>query len=184
MRKNRPDTAGMTKTALCTALLCVSSYLVIPLPFTPVVLSLHTVVVNLIGLILKPRQAAGTLLLYLAMGLIGLPVFSGGTGGPGKLFGPTGGYYFGFLAAVILMSLLVQKKSGFGRNLLVTICVGLPVQHLAAILFMCFHNGFNLAAAAVTVSLPFIPGDVLKCLAASVVGTALNRVLARSSATI
>lgn len=177
MGRNRPDTAEMTKIALCVALMCVSSYLVIPLPFTPAVLSLHTVMVNLIGLLLKPRQAACTLLLYLAMGLIGLPVFAGAAAGPGKLFGPTGGYYFGFLAAVILISLLTRGANRMGRNVLVTTCVGLPVQHLFAILFMCFHNGFNLAAAAVTISLPFIPGDVLKCVIASAVSTAIGRAL-------
>ena len=93
----RLDTSSMTKIALLTALLSVSSYLVFPLPFTPIVLSMHTVIVNLVGLILKPSHAAYTILVYLFMGFIGIPVFSAGSAGPGKLFGPTGGFYFGFL---------------------------------------------------------------------------------------
>lgn len=109
--------ANMTKIALCVAALCVSSYLVIPLPFTPIVLSAHTIVVNLIGLILPPLSAACTLITYLIMGLIGLPVFSGGTSGPGKLFGPTGGFYFGFLVAVIVISLLKGKKTSSADSL-------------------------------------------------------------------
>ena len=90
-------TSGLTKIALCTAMLCVASYIVIPLPFTPVVLSMHTLAVNLAGLILKPKHAACVIGLYLLMGLAGLPVFAGGTAGIGKLLGPTGGFYFGFL---------------------------------------------------------------------------------------
>ena len=100
-KRNIIEIQNMTRIALCTAILCVSSYLVIPLPFTPIVFSMQTVMVNLIGLILKPKSAALTILMYLCMGMIGLPVFSGGSAGIGKLIGPTGGFYFGFFFAVI-----------------------------------------------------------------------------------
>ena len=170
----------LTKTALCVAILCISSYLVFPLPFTPIVISLHTVMVNVIGLILKPRHAAYVVLVYLLMGLIGLPVFSAGTAGAGKLFGPTGGYYFGFLFAVILISLLKGKKRSLSRYIIVTICVGIPVQHVCAILMMCVHNGFQIEAAFLTVSLPFLLGDIVKCVMASMIGFALNRVLQKA----
>lgn len=167
----------ITKISLCVAILCVTSYLVIPLPFSPVVIGFQTIMVNLIGLMFKPKEAGITVLVYLLMGLIGLPVFSAGTSGPGKLFGPTGGFYFGFLAAVILISLLKGKKNSFMRYCIVTIAVGVPVQHAFAILFMCFHNGWNVEAAFLTVSLPFIVGDVVKCVMASTIGVAMNRVL-------
>lgn len=167
----------ITKISLCVAILCVTSYLVIPLPFSPVVIGFQTIMVNLIGLMFKPKEAGITVLVYLLMGLIGLPVFSAGTSGPGKLFGPTGGFYFGFLVAVILISLLKGKKNSFMRYCIVTIAVGVPVQHAFAILFMCFHNGRNVEVAFLTVSLPFIVGDVVKCVMASTIGVALNRVL-------
>lgn len=174
---NRSNTSSMTKIALLVAVLSVSSYLVIPLPFTPIVLSMHTVMVNLIGLMLKPRHAAYTILVYLTLGLIGIPVFSGGTAGPGKLFGPTGGFYFGFFFAVIVISMLKGKKNNFVRYAVVTIGLGIPIQHLFAILFMCFHNGFNIQTAALTVSLPFIPGDIMKCILASMLGVVIKRTL-------
>lgn len=171
----------MTQIALCVTLLSVTSYLVIPLPFTPIVLSMHTVMVNLIGLLLKPKHAACTVGLYLVMGLAGLPVFSGGTSGPAKLFGPTGGFYFGFLLAVVLISLFKGNTVNLFRYILVTIVLGIPVQHLMAIAFMFFYNGFNLKAAVLTVSVPFIPGDIIKCVAASVIGVSLNKVFAKLS---
>ena len=176
-RGKKFDTSSMTRIALMIAVLSVSSYLVIPLPFTPIVLSMHTVMVNLIGLMLKPRHAAYTICIYLLLGLMGVPIFSGGTAGPGKLFGPTGGFYFGFLFAVIAISMLKGKKNKFIRYAIVTIGVGLPIQHLFAILFMCFYNGFNIQAAVLTVSLPFIPGDIIKCILASMLGIAVNKVL-------
>ena len=98
------DIRTITVSALFTAALSVSSLFVIPIPFSPVVLSLHTVIVNLIALTLKPVQSFYCIGVYLVMGALGLPVFSAGTSGIGKLFGPTGGFYFGFLLSAIAMS--------------------------------------------------------------------------------
>lgn len=177
MKKNKLDTSSMTRIALLVAVLSVSSYFIIPLPFTPIVLSMHTVMVNLIGLMLKPKYAAYTILIYLFMGLIGMPVFSGGSAGPGKLFGPTGGFYFGFLFSAIVISLCKGKKNKFVRYALVTSGMGMPIQHFFAILFMSIYNGGNLQAAALSVSIPFILGDVLKCMLASMLGVAINKIL-------
>lgn len=170
-------TQTLTKIALCVAIMCVTSFLIIPLPFTPIVISLHTIVVNIIGLTLKPKEAGLCILLYLCMGLIGLPVFSGGTGGPGKLFGPTGGFYFGFLFAVIAISLFRGKKNSMKRYCIVSILIGIPIQHICAVLGMCIYNEWNVLAAFTTVSLPFILGDIIKCVMASMVGVALNKVM-------
>ena len=170
-------TQTLTKIALCVAIMCVTSFLIIPLPFTPVVISLHTIVVNIIGLILKPKEAGLSILIYLCMGLIGLPVFSGGTAGPGKLFGPTGGFYFGFLFAVIAISLLRGKRISLRRYCVISIAIGIPIQHLCAVIGMCIYNEWNVLAAFTTVSLPFIFGDIIKCVMASMVGVALNRVM-------
>jgi len=156
-------TSGLTKIALCAAMLCVASYIVIPLPFTPVVLSMHTLAVNLAGLILKPKHAACVIGLYLLMGLAGLPVFAGGAAGIGKLLGPTGGFYFGFLPAVVGIGLLKGKNSGFWRYAIVCLAVGLPLQHLAAVLWMMHFGSVSLGAAFWTASVPFIPGDAVKC---------------------
>ena len=99
-RNQRFDISSMTKIALLTALLSISSYLLIPLPFTPIVLSMHTVIVNIIGLLLKPAHAGYTILVYLCMGLIGLPVFSAGSTGVAKLLGATGGFFYYFFVSL------------------------------------------------------------------------------------
>ena len=167
----------ITKISLCVAWLCVASYLVIPIPFSPAVIGLQTVIVNVIGLIMKPKEAAITISVYLLMGLIGLPVFSAGSGGIGKLLGPTGGFYFGFLFAAIAISILRGKKISWKRYCMVLIAVGIPIQHAFGILFMCLHNEGNIVAAFVTVSLPFLLGDVVKCIMSSFVGVSLNKVV-------
>lgn len=169
----------ITRISLCVALLCVTAYLVIPLPFSPVVLGLQTIMVNIIGLMFGTKHAGLTIIIYLLMGFIGLPVFSAGTAGPGKLLGPTGGFYFGFLAAVILISIFKGKKNSFLRYCMVTIGLGMTVQHIFAILFMCVHNGWNIGAAFLTMSLPFLLGDVIKCVISAWLGLVLNRTLQR-----
>lgn len=170
---------SLTVTALSISLLCACSYIVIPLPFASAVLSFHTVIVNLIALTLKPKNAVLATGTYLLMGLLGLPVFSSGTSGVGKLFGPTGGFYFGFLAAVILMSLLKGKSTCFRRYLGVTLLVGLPAEHFFAVLFMCIHNGFDVKAAFMSISLPFLLTDIFKCVLSSFFAVRLNKAMGK-----
>lgn len=165
----------MTKVALCVSLLSVVSYFALPLPMTPVVLSLQTVAVGITALILSPGQCAWAMVLYLLMGALGLPVFSGGTAGLGKLLGVTGGYYFGFLISAVLMSLLKGKEISFKRYTAVCVMVGIPIQHLCGVIMMCFHNGFDIKAAVVSVSVPFIVGDIVKAVATAVLGVAVNK---------
>ena len=69
--KSRFNTLELTKMGLLTALICVSAYIVIPLPFSPASLTAQTLVVNLIALLLTPRQAAFTIIVYIFLGLTG-----------------------------------------------------------------------------------------------------------------
>ena len=92
----------MTAMGLMAALLCASSYIVIPLPFTAVSITAQTMVVNLIGMILGPADTAAVFLVWILLGAAGAPVFSGGSGGVGILLGPGGGYIAGFFAAAPL----------------------------------------------------------------------------------
>lgn len=100
----------MTKLSLCTALICVSSYIVIPLPFTPIMITGQTMAVNLIALILSPVHSAICIMAFILLGASGLPVFAGGSSGLGVLFGQTGGFILGFLFAAVAISFLKGKK--------------------------------------------------------------------------
>ena len=101
---NVNKTAEMTKMALMVAMNCVSAYIIIPLPFSLSPLALQTLIVNLTGYVLNAKQAFMTMLVYLLVGLAGVPVFTGGSAGPGKLFGPTGGYIIGFLFTAVFLA--------------------------------------------------------------------------------
>ena len=152
--KSRFNTLELTKMGLLTALICVSAYIVIPLPFSPASLTAQTLVVNLIALLLTPRQAAFTIIVYIFLGLTGLPVFSGGVGGPGKLFGPTGGYIMAWLIAVVLMSRLKGQRYSFGRYFLVTVCIGMPVIYVLGSAYMKFVTGMDWISTFTVAVLP------------------------------
>lgn len=170
----------MAKVALCVSLLSVASYFVIPLPISPAVVSLQTVMVGITALILSPGQSAWAMILYLGMGAVGLPVFAGGTAGVGKLFGPLGGYYFGFLISAIAVSALKGKDISFRRYSAVTVGLAVPTEHLCAVLMMCIHNGFDVKGAFLSVSLPFIVGDIIKGFVSAMLAVAINKALSKS----
>ena len=171
----------LTKLAICIALLCVSSYISFPIPFSPAPITAQTIIINLIALILTPRQTAVSIGIYILLGICGLPVFSGGTAGIGRLLGPTGGFIIGFLISAPLISLLKGKKDSILRYLLVTIFVGMPVLDAFGALFMCITQKMNLIAALSAAVVPFLFGDILKCIVGSYLALALNKALKKSA---
>ena len=169
-------TAEMTKMALMVAINCISAYIIIPLPFSLSPIALQTLIVNLTGFILSPKQAFMTMLVYLLVGLAGLPVFTGGTAGPGKLFGPTGGYLFGFLVTAVLLAYLRKKEYSFTQYALLGVVLGIPLIYAFGVaqLNLVTHMGWS--KALMTGALPFIPLDIVKAVAAAYLAGPVLRV--------
>lgn len=162
------------KGAILIALIILSSYFYLPLPSVSG-LSFQTVFINLTALLLSPSRGFFTILVWIIMGAVGLPVFSGG-GGTGRLLGLTGGFYWGFLVAVPLMSALKGKDMSL-KGCLRALFLGLALEHIFAVAFMSVHNSGDIAAAFMSVSLPFILGDVLKCFLSAFLGIRLNKTI-------
>ena len=102
-------TKELTLTALMAAVICVLGPLAIPLPFSPVPISLTMVGVYLAVYAVGMWRGTIAMCLYLLLGLVGLPVFSGYTGGPAKLFGPTGGYLIGFIFTALISGFFIDR---------------------------------------------------------------------------
>ena len=161
----------MLFSALLVALLAVFSQISLPLPLVP--LNLALLVVFLIGFLLPPAWAMASMGLYLLLGLLGVPVFAGFRGGPQALFGTTGGYLMGYFLCAVVISL---KKDGavtpFGRFLL---CLfALFLCYLPGTLWLMFVTGLSADKALPLAVYPFIPGDLLKCLAAALLAGRLK----------
>ena len=101
---------GMVFAALFAALTGAVAWFKIPLPFTPVPITLQTLMVLLSGAMLGAYYGALAMLLYLIVGAIGLPVFAGGSSGVGALLGPTGGYLFSYPIAAFAIGKMLEKK--------------------------------------------------------------------------
>ena len=129
-------------------------------PFYPVPITMQTLVVMLIGFTFGARLDSSTVLVYLASGAIGAPVFAGGAG-LAYMSGPTGGYLFGFLVAVYLIGFFTEK--GYGRTFISTLLLALAgtiVFYLFGVAWLTTILGFEKAIKFGL--LPFIYGDVLK----------------------
>lgn len=144
-----------------TALIALSAQIVIPLPFTPVPITMQTLTVLLTGMLLGSRLGMVTLVVYLVEGVIGLPVFTQWGSGIAHLVGPTGGYLIGFVFAAGLVGFLAER--GWDRRRWTT----LLAMILGNLVIYAFGVGWlstfvGLGPAIAKGMLPFLIGDALK----------------------
>ena len=158
---------------MCVALCCVTSFIVFPLPFTPGMVTALTLAMSLSAYILNPKQTFTVILIYLLLGVAGLPIFAG-SGGPGRLLSPAGGFYFAWLIAYPILSYFKGSTPNFKRYALANIFFTMPITYIGGMISMCLIMQINLAEAAAMAILPFIPGDIMKTLAAAFIGVKMN----------
>ncbi|WP_243789695.1 biotin transporter BioY [Saccharopolyspora gloriosae] len=131
----------------------------------------------LAGSILGARRAGMSVLLFLALVAIGLPLLSGGRGGIAPFAGPSGGFVLGWLLSAVVVGLIVQRglpRPGLPLLLLANLA-GIAADYLVGIPYWAAFTG-DLGAAAVQ-SLVFLPGDAVKLVAVSLVAVAVHRAL-------
>lgn len=155
-----------------------AAHLSVHVPFTPVPFTLADFAVLMVGMLLGPRLAFAALALYLAEGAAGLPVFApGGLGGVAQLLGPTGGYLLAYPFAAGLASLLSRslgRFAPFAANLLATTAASVLIMVAGAswLGIEAHLAGRTLLTLAVV---PFLPGQVIKVVAAAGIATTLRR---------
>ena len=166
-------TKTMTKIAVMTAVLCILGPIVIPIG--PVPLSLATFGILLAAYILGPVQGAGAVLLYIAMGAIGLPVFSGFQGGFAKIAGPTGGYLAGYFLLALIAGWFIYKYYDIIIMQFIGMCLGTAVLYALGTAWLAHVTGMSFTEALAAGVLPFIPGDIIKMILAAFIGRAVNK---------
>ena len=155
--------AGVAAFVVLTA---IGAFVRIPLPFTPVPITLQTFFVLASGIYLGGRDAALSQVLYLALGVAGLPVFAGASG-LAHAMGPTGGFLVAFPIAAWLVGRSVAPGDRLARAALVLIAADVVIFALGATWFAA-TMGVDLERALALAVLPFLPGTVLKTGAALV----------------
>jgi biotin transport system substrate-specific component len=153
------------------ALTSICAVIAIPLPFSPVPVSLGTLAAFLAGGILGAKFGAVSQIVYILLGTAGLPVFAGFRAGVGVLAGPTGGYIVGYIAIACVVGLLCGRLKGSGIRAGAVLALSMVLGTLACYAlgtawFMYVTNTPLLASLGMCV-FPFIPGDAIKIVAAS-----------------
>ena len=156
-------TKGMILCALFAALTGVGGLIAIPLPFTPVPITLQTFFTFLSGAILGKYLGALSQLIYILLGVVGLPVFAKGSSGIGAILGPTGGYLLGFIPAAFLIGWILERreKAPFGLVFLAMV-VGLLGIYIPGVGWLMWVTRLSLVKSLLLGALPFLPGDAVK----------------------
>ena len=161
----------LARSGLFAALIILCTYITVPLP-TGVPLTLQTFALALAGFLLGPAYGVLAVLCYLLLGAAGLPVFSGFAGGVGRFFGPTGGFLWGF--PLLALGCGLGRKRPFLLRLLPGMG-GLLLCHLLGAAWYARSAALTLPAAALAVSLPFLPKDLASLVLALLFARALER---------
>ena len=165
--------------AFFAALTVAGAMITIPLPFSPVPINLALFSVFCAGILLGPKMGSLSIIVYVCLGLIGLPVFANFTGGPGVLIGPTGGYIVGYVAAAFLAGLLSKGSNCSVPRMIGALVVGLAACYTLGTLWFVFITKTGLISALFLCVIPFLAGDAIKILATILIAKKLRPLLAR-----
>ncbi|SMC75725.1 biotin transport system substrate-specific component [Desulfocicer vacuolatum DSM 3385] len=178
---NPSNTLKMTiYTALFAALIAAGAFIAIPVGPVPIVL--QNMFVLMAALVLGPRWGLAAILLYLFMGACGFPVFSGGSGGLGWLFGPTGGYLLGYIPAVAVTATLAKSLGHRPLTDALAMAVGSLLVYGAGVPWLKFATGMPWDKALALGLLPFIIGDLIKIAAGTWAAGMMRRIMDKTGA--
>ena len=188
--KSIADTRRLTLCAVMAAVMCILAP--ISIPIGPVSITGGTLAIYLTVYLLGGVWGAASTLVYLLVGMVGLPVFSNYMGGINRLAGPTGGYLIGYLPMALLAGAVVEfslrkfKDQGSTGTAIALVLQFLGMVAATATLYAfgtawyCLQAGVELQAALAACVIPFIPCDLIKMAVALVVGVPVRRGLERA----
>jgi biotin transport system substrate-specific component len=168
MKKKELSLRAMTYASMFGAGTAVGAYVLIPFPLVPI--TLQTLFLNIAAALLGGNLGALSQVVYLLLGIIGLPVFAGGKAGIGVLFGPTGGYLIGFIAGAYVIGKLVEVKENPGFLWTAgSMVAGLILIYVFGAIQLSLFAKLSLKKAISIGVLPFLTGDGLKIIAATLI---------------
>lgn len=165
---------------LMTAIICVMAPFALPIPFSPVPISLGTLAIYFVLTVLGLKFGTISVIIYILLGLAGLPVFTGFRGGPGTLFGPTGGYIIGYIFMALICGFFIDK---WGNKILLCflgMILGTAALYVFGSFWLAFQLSYTLPQAFMAGAIPYIPGDLIKLVIAVAVGRQLRKRLQKS----
>lgn len=180
MKHQKLTSHQMTAAALMCAVLCVLAPLSLPIGI--VHLSLANLVICFSAWLLGAKLATLSVALYLALGAVGLPVFTGYSAGAGKLAGPTGGYLIGYLFLAAIGGFFVEKSHGQPVLSCIGLALGVAVSYICGTVWFILQMSCSLHSALAVCVYPFVLFDLFKIVLSCAVGPVLRRRLSQTGA--
>jgi len=159
----------LTLIALMAALTCILG----PISFTNLVIYFAVMVIGM-------KRGTISYLVYLLIGAVGLPVFSGFSGGLAKLAGPTGGYLVGFIFLALISGFFVEKFSGNIVMAVIGMVLGTAVTYAFGTIWLCAQMHLTFVQGLYAGVIPYLPGDAAKIVIAIIVGSAVKKAVVKA----
>jgi biotin transport system substrate-specific component len=173
MAADKTSIKGIVYASLFGALTATGAFIVIPVP--PVPITAQTFFLNTAAVLLGGSLGALSQFIYVMLGVVGIPVFSGGKAGIGVIFGPTGGYLLGFIIAAFIIGKIVEARRGAGIFWhIFAMLVGMAIIYSLGITQLALVAKISFKKALAIGMLPFIPGDIIKILLAAIISSRLK----------
>ena len=156
-------TRAIVWTGMFAAIIAVMAQIAIPLP-SSVPITLQTFAIALCGYFMQSKKGTASVLVYLMLGAVGIPVFANFKGGLGVLIGVTGGFLYGFLLMAFLCG-LSEKAKAVPIRILLGLC-GLAAAHIAGIIHFSLVTSNSFGKSFLLVSLPYLLKDAVSVVCA------------------
>jgi biotin transport system substrate-specific component len=168
----------MVLTAVAAAVLCVLGPLSIPIGIVPISFTNFALFISLYALGMK--NGTYGYIIYLLIGLTGVPVFSNFSGGIGKLLGPTGGYLIGMIFTAVIAGLFIDRFLNKKILCFLGMVIGALVCYLFGSAWLSYQGHMSIAQSLSVGVIPFIPGDLAKILIVALIGPKIRKRLTES----
>lgn len=165
---------------LMTAIICILAPFALPIPVSPVQISLGTLAIYFVLTVLGLKLGTISVVVYILLGLAGLPVFAGFTGGAGKLLGPSGGFILGYIFMALICGFFIDK---WGNNIFFSFLgflLGTAVLYLFGSLWLIYQTSVTLSQAILAYAVPYIPADLIKLILAMSLGRQVRKRLEKA----
>ena len=170
----------MALIGLMTAVICVLGPLALNIPVSPVPISLGFLAIYFVVIVVGMKLGTISVIIYILLGLAGIPVFTNFTGGPAKLFGPTGGYIIGYIFMALICGFFVDR---FGKKLpfyFLGMVLGTVICYLFGTVWLGYQMDMTFTQALAAGVFPYIPGDLLKLIIAIAAGSQIRKRLLKA----
>ena len=177
IKSNKNLTVDIALISLFTAIICVCSWLSIPMS---VPVSLQTFAVFTAAAVLGAKRSVISVVIYILLGLVGAPVFTGFKSGVAVVTGPTGGYLLGFIFAALIIGLMTKAFSQKKWALPVSVIAGQIMCYICGTVwyeYIYLNSAINLGEALMICVVPFIVPDIIKTIAAIILSKSIKRIL-------